>query len=93
MPLAQAMPLRMTIRWKSHTTPLTRMIYSASPMTMNKSLRLKCLKNLNSRNSNAEATTGALKGVSFKKAHGQGYLPTKTLQYRARAKITADEKI
>ena len=39
------------------------MIYSANPMTMNKSLRIKCLENLNSLNSNAKAATGALKGV------------------------------
>ena len=39
------------------------MIYSASPMTMNKSLHIKCLENLNSLNSNAKAATGALKGV------------------------------
>ena len=32
-------------------------------MTMNKSLRIKCLENLNSLNSNAKAATGALKGV------------------------------
>ena len=63
MPLAQAMPLRMRIRWKSHTTSLKRMIYSASPLTMNKSLPIKCLENLNSLNSNAKAATGALKGV------------------------------
>ena len=63
MPLAQAMPLRMRIRWKSDTTSLTRMIYSASPMTLNKSLHIKCLENLNSLNSNAKAATGALKGV------------------------------
>ena len=39
------------------------MIYSASPMTMNKSLHIKCLENLNSLNSNVKAATGALKGV------------------------------
>ena len=39
------------------------MIYSASPMTMNKSRRIKCLENLNSLNSNAKAVTGAPKGV------------------------------
>ena len=34
-----------------------------SPMMMNKSLRIKCLENLNCLNSNAKAATGALKGV------------------------------
>ena len=48
---------------ESHTTSLMRMIYSASPMMMNKSLRIKCLENLNCLNSNAKAATGALKGV------------------------------
>ena len=32
-------------------------------MTMNNSLRIKYLENLNSQNSNAKAATGALKGV------------------------------
>ena len=41
----------------------SRMIYSANPMTMNKSLRIKYLENLNSLNRNAKAATGALKGV------------------------------
>ena len=63
MPLAQAMPLRMRIRWKSHTTSLLKMIYSASPMTINKTLRIKYLENPNSLKCNAKAATGALEGV------------------------------
>ena len=66
---------------------LSRMIYSANPMTMKKSLRIKCLENLNSLNSNAKAATGALKGVLV----NQGQNSTKNVATIAHPHRTKNE--